>query len=258
MRLVALGASNLTRGLQAVVSAAREAWGPETEVLAALGHGRSYGATSRFLVRSLPGIVDCGLWRALDERGRTPTRALVTDVGNDILYGYEVRRILDWVEECVARLQAASDEVAITDLPLVGIHRLGKARFLFFRSLFVPSCRLSLAAVSDAAERVSDGLVELAQRRSLRLVRLRPEWYGLDPIHVRPSLWWTAWQEIVGTPPHGGAAPEPLKGGRPRASRREALSLYLARPERVRVLGLEWRTPQAGRSLPNGGRLRLY
>jgi hypothetical protein len=257
MRLVALGASNLTRGLQAVVATARQAWGPDVEVLAALGHGRSYGATSRFLVRSLPGILECGLWRALDQEP-APTRALVTDVGNDILYGHDVRRILGWVEECVARLQAVSAEVAITDLPLAGIRRLGPARFLFFRSLFVPSCRLSLEAVSDAAERVSDGLVELAARRSLRLVRLRAEWYGLDPIHVRPRCWWAAWEEIVGVAPVGRAAVGPAPGAGRRASRTEALLLYLAQPARVRWLGHERRTVQSGRPLPGGGRLRLY
>ncbi len=61
-RLVALGASNLTRGFRRVVSTARAAWGPEIQVLAALGHGRSYGAASRIGVRTLAGISNraCG------------------------------------------------------------------------------------------------------------------------------------------------------------------------------------------------------
>jgi hypothetical protein len=46
-RVVALGASNLTRGFHAVVSVARAAWGPEVEIVAALGHGRSYGSARR-------------------------------------------------------------------------------------------------------------------------------------------------------------------------------------------------------------------
>ncbi len=265
MRLVALGASNLTRGLSAAVSTAREAWGPQVEVLAALGHGRSYGASSQFLLRSLPGILDCGLWRALEEGGPAPTRALVTDVGNDILYGHDVPRILGWVERCVARLLAVSHDVTLTDLPLAAIRRLGPARFLFFRSLFVPSCRLGLAAVAEAAVRLSDGLVELAQRRRLRLVRLRPEWYGIDPIHIRPRFWRAAWREIVGASSLDRVAPEPAPVAAPDArevrrpgSRREALALYLARPERMRVLGREWRTPQEGRPLRDGGRLKLY
>ncbi len=104
-RVIALGASNLTRGFRTVVSAARAAWGPEVQVLAALGHGRSYGAPSRVVFRTLPGILESGLWRTLESLPALPTRALVADVGNDILYGLSAERILAWVEEALSRLQ---------------------------------------------------------------------------------------------------------------------------------------------------------
>ena len=104
-RVVALGASNLTRGLPIVVSAARAGGGPDVEVLAALGLGRSYGMESRVLARTLPGILDSGLWKALAQRPRVPTRELVTDVGNDIVCGASPPRILQWVEESLVRLR---------------------------------------------------------------------------------------------------------------------------------------------------------
>src|SRR5574342_716069 len=109
-RLVALGASNLTRGLRVVVAASRAAWGPEVQVLAALGYGRSYGAPSRVLVRTLPGILESGLWRTLASLPDLPTRALVTDVGNDILYGYSASQTLSWVEEALNRLQSMTQD----------------------------------------------------------------------------------------------------------------------------------------------------
>ena len=186
MRLVALGASNLTRGLQAVVGAARRAWGPQTEILAALGHGRSYGVPSRFHP-PLPGILQCGLWRALEEAGAAAaTRAVVTDVGNDILYGFPPAQILDWVEETVVRLQRSAAQVTLAGLPVDGIGALSAPRFLFFRSLLVPSCRLSLAQVASRAERVQEGLLTLAAARGLRFVPLRATWYGVDPIMSGP------------------------------------------------------------------------
>jgi hypothetical protein len=86
-RIVALGASNLTRGFQTVVATARSMAGPRAEVVAALGHGRSYGMASRLMVRTLPGILQSGLWHQLEVLPPAPTRALVTDVGNDVLYG---------------------------------------------------------------------------------------------------------------------------------------------------------------------------
>lgn len=238
MRVVALGASNLTRGLHALVCAARRAWGPDTRFLAALGHGRSYGRASRVLVRGLPGILECGLWRSLAAARAEPTRALITDVGNDILYGQPPAQVLAWVETCVERLQQVTSEITLTDLPLHGIRGLTPSRYLFFRTLFAPSCRLTLDETRRRAERVADGLAEIADRRSLRLVRLRPEWYGLDPIHFRRAVRAAAWREIAG-------CPEPEAPGlRGATARAEALRLYFATPERMSLLGLQLRRPQ--------------
>ena len=61
-RVVAVGASNLTRGFHAVVATARGMWGPDIEVVAALGHGRIYGGPSVYFGRRIPGILESGLW----------------------------------------------------------------------------------------------------------------------------------------------------------------------------------------------------
>ena len=247
-RVVALGASNLTRGFHTVVAAARAAWGPEVEVLGALGHGRSYGVRSRVLVRALPSILDSGLWDALDEMPPASTRALVTDVGNDILYGFEPPRILSWVEEAVVKLRRLAADVVLTGLPLHSIREISTARFLAFRSVLVPACRLSLDVVRQRAEAVDEGLRGIASRHSLRFLALPSQWYGIDPIHFRPSVWRPAWQEILGTSPSDAV----------RATRREALRLYLMAPERRWLCGLRQHTPQVGVRLPSGGRVRLY
>ena len=103
-RVVLLGASNLTRGISIVVETARLVLGAPLEVFVAMGHGRSYGKPSRILGRTLPGIVECDLWAALKERPALPTFALVTDIGNDVAYGYETGAIASWVEACLDRL----------------------------------------------------------------------------------------------------------------------------------------------------------
>jgi hypothetical protein len=248
-RIVALGASNLTRGFQTIVSTARIAWGEDVEVVAALGHGRSYGAPSRFAIRTLPGILESGLWRQLGSRATSPTRALVTDVGNDILYGFSARQTLAWVAEAVERLQTVTQDIVLTGLPLAGIRRLSQGKFLLFRSILFPSCRLSCREVVLAAEHVNDGLAALAVARSIQFVRLNPDWYGFDPIHIRPSQWRPAWQEILGVS-SGGTR----NGG----GRLEGLKLYFRRPERQWLFGMEQRTPQAGVKLRQGARVWLY
>jgi hypothetical protein len=247
-RLVALGASNLACGFRTVLSAARAAWGPEVQVLAALGYGRSYGAPSRVLIRKLPGILESGLFPARDALPGLPTRPLVADVDNDILYGVSAEQILAWIDETLGRLQRVTRDIILTDLPLAAIRRLSPARFLLFRSILFPSCRLSLGHVLEVAGRVNAGLVELATARGVRWFRLDPAWYGLDPIHIRPASWRSAWPAIL-------EARVPVNGS---GSWLEGLTLCRMRPERRWLLGVPQFTPQSGVALPMGGRVWLY
>jgi hypothetical protein len=248
-RVVALGASNLTRGFQTIVSSARSVWGPDVEVLAALGHGRSYGAPSKFMFRTLPSILKSSLWTELTSRPPMATRGLVTDVGNDILYGFSVERTLGWVEEALVRLRTVTNDIVLTDLPLASVHRLSNPKFLAFRTILVPSCRLSLAQVIDRAEQVTAGLSTLSAAYSARLFHLDPAWYGFDPIHVRPSHWRPAWQQIL------GAQPQIKSNG---GSTIESVKLYCMRPERRWLFGMEQVTPQSGTALRSGGQVWLY
>ena len=206
-RVVALGASNLTRGLHTVVSTARTAWGPNVEVLGALGHGRSYGAPSRLARQDAAGhppvgiVADAGVASGGEDSGsrdrRRQRHPLRIPGGPDS----------DWVEEAVERLQEFTPDIVLTDLPLPSIRRLSRSTFLLFRSLLVPRCRLSLAEVVDTAERVNDGLSSLASARRLHFAHDEIQWYGVDPIHIRPCLWHPAWQHILGHELSGHSAP---------------------------------------------------
>ena len=249
-RVVALGASNLTRGFQTVVSTARAEWGQDVEIVAALGHGRSYGLRSRVMIRTLPGILQSGLWRQLASLAAAPTRALVTDVGNDILYGCSAGQTLVWVAEAVERLQGFTKDIVLTGLPIAGIQHLSEGKFLLLRSILFPSCRLSLAEVVRAAGQVNDGLAALAADRGIVFLGLRQDWYGFDPIHIRPSRWRPAWREILGV-----VSPGARQDG---SGRLEGLRLYFTPPERQWLLGMEWHTPQAGMKLRRGARVWLY
>jgi hypothetical protein len=195
----------------------------------------------------LPGILQSGLWSALDALGPDATRAVVSDVGNDILYDTPAEQLLAWVEETIERLQRVTADVTLTGLPIEGMSELSPVRFVLFRSLFVPSCRLSLAQAAERALAVQRGLEALAAKRRTRFVRLRREWYGLDPIHIRPTSWTAAWREILGA----SAGVEPVRRDWP-----EAVRLYAARPERMRVLGVERRRAQP--AYERGVRLSLY
>jgi hypothetical protein len=251
-RLVLLGASNLTLSFPWVVKLAQGLWGDSIEILAALGYGRSYGMQSRVLGRVLPGILQSGLWVQLEKDGLKPTSAIVTDIGNDILYDAPVPQILDWVTECVRRLQSVRAKIVLVDLPLANLAYLPEWRFTLCRSILVPSCCLSLAEVAWRARAVSKGLAHLAAETGAVLVIPRPEWYGFDPIHIRPSKWEAAWQSIL-EPGNQNVS----FNSTPKAKVLDWVRFQLSLPEKQWLFKWEMRKPQPGLRM-KGSRIWLY
>ena len=88
------GASNLTRSFPTVVATVRATWCEPIEIMAAMGHGRSYGQDSSVFGRKISGIFPCALWQDLQNRPTAANAALVTDIGNDLLYGVTPDRLL--------------------------------------------------------------------------------------------------------------------------------------------------------------------
>ena len=184
-RVVLLGASNLTKGISTVLETASRLWGRPLAVFGALGHGRSYGRTSSILGRQLPGILECGLWDDLARWPTVPTAALVTDIGNDLLYEAAVADIAAWVRACLDRLAAIDARTVVTLLPVENIAGLSHARFKFMRTIFFPHSRITLAEVSRRAFELNDWVRRMAAERGFATVPHRPVWYGFDPIHIR-------------------------------------------------------------------------
>ncbi len=198
-RVILLGASNLTLSFPLLFESLRSRLERPLEIVAAHGHGRSYGMQSRILTRALPGMHDCQLWDDLAQRPAPDagTLALITDVGNDILYGADVDEIVDWVERCLIKLNEQQAKTVLTLLPLASAERLSAWRYKLTRTCFFPSSRMSWSDTLGRAKRLNDSLQQLGEKYSATLFEPRKEWYGIDPIHVRRRHRPVAWQQIL-------------------------------------------------------------
>jgi hypothetical protein len=283
-RFVILGASNVARAISTIVETARLCHDCDPlEILAAFGHGRSFGLTTRVAGRTLPAILHCRLWDAL-ARGHgsgglgpsasswssglapLPTSALVTDIGNDILYGVAPRQIARWVERCVVRLIERGADVAMTRLPLDSIHSLGEVRYWAARTVLFPRCKLELHAALDLAAELDARMVELARTLDVTLVEHERDWYGLDPIHIRMSQWRIAWHRAIGAAASrragGVAGGDGLNGSLNARSKPSSLlrwlRLKLLIPDIRWVLGIEQRREQPGLAFSDGTTISAY
>jgi len=249
---VLLGASNLTRAFPHVVACVRAALPGPVDVLAAIGKGRSYGRTSRFLARKLPGILECGLWRALDERPGPETRALLGDLGNDLVYGAEVDEIAAWIGTILDRLRAHGSRCALVRLPLGNLDRISPLRFRLARSLFYPGRAADLGELRRRAIDLDARVVEIARSRGVALVEQDVGWYGLDPIHVlrarRPEVC-AAWLSPIGAHPSNGSV---------KMAAGERAAIRGARAERRRVLGVLRTRPPPSARLLDGTTISVY
>jgi len=193
--VVVLGASNVSRGLSRLVAAV-ESRSPGADLFVAAGHGRGYGVNTRVAARRLPSILRSGLWRGLDRHDGEAPLALVTDVGNELLYGARSVLVASWVRETVWRLADRGATIAITRLPMAGIAEVGPFRYRALRTFFVPGCRLSLAGLKEAATRLDADLQTIAGDFGAQIIEQPAHWYGLDTLHVRrrhlDDLWHAA------------------------------------------------------------------
>jgi hypothetical protein len=196
-RVILLGASNLTRSFPTVVATVRQTWSEPIEIMAAMGHGRSYGQETSVLGKKISGIFPCALWQDLQNRPPLPTAALVTDIGNDMLYGISPDQMLDWVERCLDRLAEAGAATIVTQIPASSIERLGERRFQFFRRMFFPRSKLTLADARALVREINERLVALGQTRKIPVISASASWYGFDPIHLKWNMKRHAWPALL-------------------------------------------------------------
>ncbi len=285
-RVVLLGASNLTRGVSTVLATAQAYWGnaPEKAVrgdqawagaeaetnatvptahpaarphpldaMLALGHGRSFGVTTNVFGRVLSSILHCGIWKALENRPPAPLAALVTDIGNDLLYGSSIPTIAGWVEETLDRLLAHEARIVVTQLPVKNSLAISETRFRVFRAVMFPSCPFSLTQVRQRADDLNERVIALCASRDIPTVEQRTNWYGWDPIHIRLKHWRQAWGEIlspwIASPQAPNIVPPP---------RRRWFYLRSLAPEERLWLGREQRRAQPAGKLADGTTISLY
>ncbi len=249
LRVVLLGASNLKIGFPEILARLRGGAGGPVEVLAALGHGRSYGLWSHVLgVRKLPGILDCGLWDALGRQTASPTTvALVADAGNDLLYGAGPETIADWVTVCLDRLARHGAGIVLALPPLASLETVTAIRYRLVCSILYPARKAApwptmLANVRELNER----LRSLGQERGARVVEPPSSWYGMDPIHIRRRIRKEAWAEILIHPS--------LRAGQTPGHGR----LPLLGAEELRLCGVTLRNPQPVCRFKDGTTVALY
>lgn len=197
-RVVLLGASNLTNGLATILQIGRAWWGGPLEVFAALGHGRSYIQESDILLRRLPAIRDANLWRAWDTSPDRPTVALITDLGNDLAHVESVDELVNGIGTVLERLAPRTERLVITAAPVGCLEAISEWWYVTLRRCMFPESTLPLCGAIERAQAMNKQVARVAREHGAVLVEPELCWYEMDPIHIVPRQWQSAWETMLG------------------------------------------------------------
>lgn len=197
--LVLLGASNLSCGCFAFARHMKACLHPrKVEVLIASGPGRAYCISGGLLNVTYPPIQSSEIFEVAHIKSQSGYQvvALVTDIGNDIMYGVSAERIIETVQQVFVRLQSMNAEIFYTTLPIAfekGDHPI---RFCILRSLLFPR---STVTYTEAVA----GIIEINQylKKSVaehrRLIPDMNRYLGYDEIHYGWLRAHKAWSHVA-------------------------------------------------------------
>ncbi len=197
--LILLGASNLARGCFALGRHIQACLHPRpVEVMIATGPGRGYCVPGGLLTVVYPPIQSSRIFEAAREKFASGYRviALVTDIGNDIMYGVSPEALTETLHQIFTRLQSMRAEVFYTPIPQIfetGIH---PALFHVLRTVLFPGSRVSYDQTQRAVGRVNRFLQDAATNH-LRLVPDMDRFTGMDEIHYSVFHAAHAWTYIA-------------------------------------------------------------
>lgn len=254
--VILLGASNLTRDFPLIIRLLQGSIESPLEIYTAMGHGRSYGNWSHLLYRALPGISKCEIWDVISVNN-TETRkpiALLTDIGNDLIYGQSVDVIFGWIESCISQLQKIDARITITLLPEESISQLSTIRFELTRRLFFPKNKTSLTDLKQRVQLLNRRLSELAQQDQIAIVKIPSDWYGFDPIHYRYSRRATLWKRILSHWNFSFSSNHSIQN----RWFDFLYSFYHLQPALKRQWGKTYHSPQPTRMLDDGTRISVF
>ncbi|MGP0628728.1 hypothetical protein ACTRW9_03385 [Nitrospina sp. 32_T5] len=192
---VLLGASNLARGYSALAYYLTRNLKPEAvKIYAACGPGRGYGCWGGMFNISYPPIAESPLFERLGKQARDGKRvvALITDIGNDLLYGMDGDSLIATMKNLFERLENLNAEIYATTLPVYFEGNVPAIVYYPIRTFLYPKSHISREEAIDGVRRVNAFLKEYKSPH-IHLIPPLDDYLGWDHVHfglVRSAEVW--------------------------------------------------------------------
>ena len=197
--LILLGASNLSRGCFALARHMRACLRPRTvEVLIASGPGRGYCVPGGLLNINYPPICSSDIFDVAQKKSESGCRviALVTDIGNDIMYDVSAEKLTETIQQIFVTLRSMDAEIFYNTLPVAFEKTVHPAWFYILRSVLLPFSRVSYDEAKAGIIAVNQFLNESASE-NCHLIPDMDRYLGFDEIHYGWLRAHHAWSHVA-------------------------------------------------------------
>ena len=192
-----LGASNLARSYCGLKSCITRCLSPRSvSFIHALGPGRGYIREGGIFNVVYPPILNCGIFEGVPGRGDQQVVALITDIGNDIMYGVPAKEIIAGLRSIFATLREAEARIFITLIPVNLQDDIDEFYFRALRRIFFPSSTVAYDQASEAVREINKFILESANE-NLKVIGGLEQYCGFDKIHYSLLKSCPAWSYIA-------------------------------------------------------------
>ena len=194
-----LGASNLARSFHGLKDCIERCIFPRpASFFHAMGPGRGYLSRGGILNAVYSPILKCGILEAVRNKRvkDQPVIALITDIGNDIMYGVSSEKIINGLQYLVNALGEFKTNIFITSIPVDLENDISELRFHIIRQIFFPRSPIKYSQASNNITVINKFILQSSNKK-VTVINDMNQFCGIDKIHYSILKSQSAWSHIA-------------------------------------------------------------
>ena len=194
-----MGASNLSRGYSLLTRYLSRCLGVQNiEFLNALGPGRGFCAKGGMFNFIYSPIQDCQIIEAVDKKTKIPRVVLITDLGNDLMYGVTPDALIECLDTLIDRMLKWNADIFLTSIHINMKKDISRRTFYILRFIFYPNSKINYEETDSFIIKVNEYLEEKTRKnQKVHLITGMESYTGLDKIHYSLLKMHKAWSKVT-------------------------------------------------------------
>lgn len=196
---ILLGASNLARSFHGLKYCIERCILPRTATfLHAMGPGRGYVSPGGILNASYSPIINSGIFEAARNKKikKQKVVALITDIGNDIMYNISPDKIIDSLQHIFNVLDTIETKIVITAIPVDLENDISEFQFQILQKIYFPKSSVKYFQVSNSIKAINQFILKTPNQK-ITVMNDMKRFAGIDKIHYSILKSPLAWSHIA-------------------------------------------------------------